>query len=255
MIGAGWMGLLVAGACLAQDAIPGLELPAAGTPTFGTTVVIPSGLRGKIYYVGEDTWVLPDFEKLKPAGTIWTTKLNVPLRRWKAGFPGITKRFEWFAIDYTGRFWIEKPGPYKFALLSDDGSKLYIDKVSVIRNDCRHSAMARAASITLAGGLHRIRVSYFQGPRDCLALVLAVAGPGEHWRIFDTDEFKPPANPEEWKYGKPSDLDDGEAEADRDLTGLLREPVKAEPEKRAKARRKEETAEGCLYPPIPQCGP
>jgi hypothetical protein len=39
-----------------------------------------------------------------------------------------------------------------------------------------------------------------------VALILRVAGPGEKWRVFDTNEFKPPPNPENWKYGDPSDL-------------------------------------------------
>ncbi len=70
----------------------------------------------------------------------------------------------------------------------------------IIDNDCQHPPDARIASVTLAGGLHRIRVPFFQGPRDCLALVLAVAGPEGDWRVFNTEEFKPPANPENWKF-------------------------------------------------------
>jgi hypothetical protein len=43
-------------------------------------------------------------------------------------------------------------------------------------------------------------VSYFQGPREEVALVLPVATPGEEWRIFSTDEFKPPPDPTTWAY-------------------------------------------------------
>jgi hypothetical protein len=44
-------------------------------------------------------------------------------------------------------------------------------------------------------GVHAIRVSYFHGPRFHVALVLRVAGPGSHeLRVFDTDDFKPPAD-------------------------------------------------------------
>ena len=32
-----------------------------------------------------------------------------------------------------------------------------------------------------------------------IELVLAVAPPGEHWRVFSTDEFKPPEDPENWQ--------------------------------------------------------
>jgi hypothetical protein len=41
-------------------------------------------------------------------------------------------------------------------------------------------------------------VSYFQGPRFEVALVLQVAPPGEEFRLFSTDEFKPPLHPESW---------------------------------------------------------
>jgi hypothetical protein len=185
--------------CCAQDLPPKQE----PVPTFGTTVVIPSGLRGQIYKIKSRTRRLPEFEKLKPTGTIYTSTLNVPTRSFDEGFPGVTKRFEWFAIDYAGRFWIEKPGDYEFSLLSDDGAKLYIDDEVVIDNDGIHPPATVDGSVTLGGGIHRIRVSYFQGPRFQVALVLKVAGPGELLRVFSTDEFKPPPNPEDWKYSTP----------------------------------------------------
>lgn len=175
--------------CRAQD-----------SPTFGTTVVIPSGLQGRIYNIKTNSRRLPKFEKLKPVGTIYTTSLNVPTRDFSEGFPGVTKRFEWFAIDYTDKFWIEKPGDYKFSLLSDDGAKLYIDDEVAIDNDGIHPPATVDGSVTLAGGVHGIRVSYFQGPRVQVALVLTVTGSGEPSRVFSTDEFKPPPNPEDWKY-------------------------------------------------------
>ncbi len=169
-------------------------------PTFGTTVVIPSGLKGVIYHIGHDTHRLPDLAKKKPVGSIYTTALNVPPQDFQNGFPGVTKRFEWFAIDYTGRFWIEKPGDYKFQLTSDDGSKLYIDDQVVVDNDGEHPPQTMTAVTNLSGGIHRLRVSYFQGRRFQVALQLLVAGIGEEFRVFSTDEFKPPPNPETWTF-------------------------------------------------------
>jgi hypothetical protein len=184
-------------------AILGLAISAAAqesTPVarFGVTVVVPFGLSGVIYHIKKDSERLPNFDKLKPLGTIYTASLNVPSRDFREGFPGITKRFEWFAIDYTGRFWIEKPGPYRFLLTSDDGSRLFIDGRQVVDNDGIHNPQDREGSIELAAGIHRIRVMYFQGPRTEVALVLKVAAPGEELRVFSTDEFKPPAGLESW---------------------------------------------------------
>ena len=170
----------------------------APLPTFGTTVIIPSGITGKIYRIRRNTQRLPDFARLKPVGTIYTTSLDVPPQDFKQGFPGVTKRFEWFAIDYTGRFWIETPGLYRFALLSDDGSKLYVDDQLVIDNDGQHPPEEREDAVRLSHGVHTLRVSYFQGPRFHVALVLRIAPPGGPFEIFSTDEFKPPPDAEKW---------------------------------------------------------
>ena len=169
-------------------------------PIFGTTVVINSGLKGLVYHIPRNSTHLPNFARLKPKGTIYTTSLNVPPRDFRTGFPGVTKRIEWFAIDYTGRFWIEKPALYRFSLTSDDGSRLYIDDQPIADNDGVHPPKVQLASLQLAGGVHNIRVSYFQGPGEMVALILLIAGPGEDYRVFDTDELKPPPNPETWIF-------------------------------------------------------
>lgn len=181
--------------CLAQDSEPVLH---GGTPTFGTTVVVPGGLRGEIYNLPDPTYNLPNFEKLKPVGAIYTSELDIPPRDFAEGFPGVTDRIEWFAIDYKGKFWVDQPGSYRFFLKSDDGSRLYIDDKLVIDNDGIHATEIVFGGVRLSFGIHTIRVSYFQGPRYALALILAVARPGGPWRVFNTNEFKPPPNPDDW---------------------------------------------------------
>jgi hypothetical protein len=193
-----WRGLLfVAGTVLAA----GQDQPVS----FGTTVVVPGGLEGVVYHISKNSKAIPDLRKIKPQGKIYVSTLNIPLRDFTEGFPGVTKRQEWFAIEYTGRFWIEKPGLYRFALMSDDGSRLFIDDQTVVDNDGIHAALTKSGSVELAGGIHSIRVQYFQGPRLQVALVLEIAGPvvtgqDQELRVFSTDEFKPPANPEDWKF-------------------------------------------------------
>lgn len=167
---------------------------------FGTTVVIPGGLKGDIYNLPETTQSLAELAGRTPAGSIYTTSLNVPPQDFSFGFPGVTGRFEWFAIDYSGKFWIENPGLYRFRLVSDDGAMLYIDGQLVIDNDGVHSPEVRRASLRLAGGMHTLRVPYFQGPRNTVALMLEIAAPGEKPRPFSTEEFKPPPNPEQWRF-------------------------------------------------------
>ncbi len=176
------------------------------TYTFGTTVVSSSGLQGRIYHLRKTTKRLPRFDGKRPVGTIYTKSLAIWPRRFDEGFPGLTKRFEWFAIDYTGRIWIEKPGRYRFSLLSDDGAKLAIDGQTVIDNDGLHAPESRSASAVLTRGVHEIRISYFQGPRFSVALVFIVARNGEPWRIFNSDDFKPPSDAGEWGVGGISEI-------------------------------------------------
>jgi hypothetical protein len=193
--------LTILPACSSQDIKP--------NPTFGTTVVVPYGLRGEIYFLQPGASRLPNFDKLEPVGVIYTAALNIPPSNFRQGFPGVTTRYEWFAINYTGRFWIEKPGKYRFGLISDDGAKLYIDDTLVIDNDGLHMPRGLEGKVKLAGGIHKIRVAYFQGPctsDPCLALILAIEPPGEKFRIFSTDEFKPPPNPEDWRFGDPNKI-------------------------------------------------
>jgi hypothetical protein len=169
--------------------------------TFGTTVVDLSGLQGRVFHIKRNSERLPDLRRMKPVGSVYTNVLGVWPQHFDGGFPGITERFEWFAIEYTGRFWIEKEGTYRFSLLSDDGSRLYINDTLVINNDGIHGSVAVSGGATLTPGVHDIRVEYFQGPRLTVALVLAVAGPGEAWHTFDMRDFRPPKDPAEWQKG------------------------------------------------------
>jgi hypothetical protein len=70
----------------------------------------------------------------------------------------------------------------------------------VVDNDGVHPAATKSGNAELSGGIHTIRLQYFQGPRLQVALVLEVAGAEEELRVFSTDEFKPPANPEDWRF-------------------------------------------------------
>jgi len=181
--------LVGASLCAAQEP----ESPTFQTTVFGTTVFAPGGLEGKIYFIPE-VYKLPNLTKLKPVGTLYTKSLNVPLTEFRDGFPGITNRFEWFAIEYTGKFFVSEAGKYNFRLMSDDGSKLFIDGKRIIDIDALGTFWA-AKSTNLTVGLHDLRIDYFQGPRYHLALIFEVQRPGaKRFQIFNTDDFRPPSD-------------------------------------------------------------
>ena len=174
---------------------PAIELRKDIVGSFGATNgCSPDMLRGEVYDLPAETRNLPNFEKLKPNGNVVCTNwLNIPTRPFLAGIPGVTTRIEWFAIDYQGDFWVDTPGSYMFTLSSDDGSKLYIDGKSIIDNDGQHAAIELGGRAKLEPGKHHIRVSYFQGPREFVALVLKVAPPKGIFDFFDMRNYRPGA--------------------------------------------------------------
>ena len=100
--------------------------------TFGTTVVDSAGLEGRVYHLPPDTRKLPHFAGMQPAGSVYTNSLNVWPQSFSEGFPNVTDRFEWFAIEYSGKIWIEQAGQYRFSLLADDGARLKLNGKVVI---------------------------------------------------------------------------------------------------------------------------
>lgn len=147
-------------------------------------------LVGKIYFLPEGTEELPDFTKIKSIGTIYTKSLDIPERPFEEGFPGVTNRFEWFGICYTGKIFIQDPGEYTYSLLSDDGAKLFIDGNLLINNDGIHPPVEAEGTISLSKGVHTIRVEYFQGPRYEIALQLFITPPNGNKKIFSAEDYK-----------------------------------------------------------------
>ena len=115
------------------------------------------GARVKIFSIPESTKSLKDIN--------WKTKPK---------FEGIVSRVDaldsdlgwagdWFAMEYEGFIKIEKDNNYVFRLVSDDGSRLYMDDQLVIDNDGFHGAEARDGELALKEGLHPFKVQFFQG--------------------------------------------------------------------------------------------
>jgi outer membrane protein OmpA-like peptidoglycan-associated protein len=164
---------------------------AAQGGSFGTAGAVPFALQGRVYFIPENSESLPDFSRLRPQGTISTTMLDIQPQSFTVGFPGVTDRFEWFAIDYNGRIMLPQAGTYTFRLASDDGSKLFIDGREVIDNDGIHGTNQLDAEVTLAAGLHDVRVQYFQGPREEVALMLHWGPDAENLRPLDFGALAP----------------------------------------------------------------
>jgi outer membrane protein OmpA-like peptidoglycan-associated protein len=148
-------------------------------------------LKGVLYFLPAETYEMPaDIETQKPQGVIYTEKLDIPLRSFSDGFPGVTDRFEWFGLIYTGVFEISRAGVYKWRIQSDDGSRLWIDGQEIINNDGGHPMQSGEAETELSKGRHAIKVWYFQGPATEVGLQLFIKVPGaENEKIFSLADF------------------------------------------------------------------
>ena len=171
-----------------------LAIPPLGPiGSFGSILPRSGSLCGDVYELSQDSQQLPNFWDLAVIGELHAYMLNVPNQQfWNTGgIPGVTRRTEWFGIDYHGAFWVETPGNYEFELTSDDGAKLYIDEHLVVDLDGGHLARSKRGRIALDAGRHTIHVPYFEGPLG-VALVLLVKPPGGQFELFDVRNFATP---------------------------------------------------------------
>ena len=86
-------------------------------------------------------------------------------------------RENYYGYRYHGYIDVPKDGIYCFYLISNDGSRLFIDGKELIENDANHGAVEEPGSVALKAGKHQILVKYFQcgGGK---ALKVSWSGPG-----------------------------------------------------------------------------
>ncbi len=182
--------VLVSGALVTIDAVPaappGVVVVEQATDFGGPRASGLNALRGLVFFVPNGTSHLHDTASLSPVAVLYTSRLDISPRSWQSGFPGVPGgRNEWFQLTYEGEFVTSRGGSHQFELLSDDGSRLLIDDQVVIDNDGRHPPKSAQGAVVLQPGKHRIRVSYFQGPRFEIALQLFVTPPQAARQLLD----------------------------------------------------------------------
>jgi hypothetical protein len=155
-----------------------------GTP-FGQGM-LKNALKGSVFFIPKGTTTMPDLDKMRARGVLYTTELNIPQRDMDQGFSKLEDRKEWFAIKYEGEFTASVRGEYAFRLVSDDGAILSVDDKVVVNNDGVHTAISKRGTAHLPMGPHKIRVDYFNGSARAIALQLYVTPPSGGERILST---------------------------------------------------------------------
>lgn len=142
------------------------------------------GWECKVYnleHINPHPLKVPNFDVLTPVGVFTVNQFDIPATHYSQSFPKfpyeLKKLKKWYGLRCSALIKIPKSAPYTFYLTSDDGSNLYIDNALVVGNDGQHSIMTKYFSAVLAEGTHPIRVDYFQGPSDQIALTLQWMSP------------------------------------------------------------------------------
>jgi predicted alpha/beta superfamily hydrolase len=108
------------------------------------------------YYEGK--WdKLPDFRSLQPS-LQGKADSSFDINR--------LPRKDNFGIVLVGEVEIKEEGYYIFAIISDDGSRLYLNGQLLIDNDGLHSAEDKSFMVPLKKGFYPVRIEYFQKDGD-----------------------------------------------------------------------------------------
>jgi len=117
------------------------------------------------YYEG-DWEMLPEFEKLKPIASGQV-----------AGFDlSVARRINNMAMRFEGYLRIDHEDDYRLHLMSDDGSKLFLDDKLLVNNDGIHPPTTLTGSTHLTPGMHKLVATVFNSGGG-VELELEIEGP------------------------------------------------------------------------------
>lgn len=144
--------------------------PPVFAPFKGKVIEMPEDWKTKGYATFMDD--LPTIQEIE-----WR-KLDVKDRPTEEAFEDIEAPFS-FGILFRSKMKIKAPAWYSFSLISDDGSRLWIDGHEVLNNDGDHKMRMASDTIALDTGIYDVKVWYYQ------AFAL------RYGLVFDADYIKP----------------------------------------------------------------
>jgi predicted alpha/beta superfamily hydrolase len=114
--------------------------------------------QGLKYSYFEGVWdSVPDFSKLTPIKTGFTDKLDL----------NFALKKDSFGVQFTGYLHITKKDLYDLWIVSDDGSKVYLNNKLLFDNDGLHAADNPVVKLVpLNPGYYPVRIDYFQKTGD-----------------------------------------------------------------------------------------
>ncbi len=188
-------------------------------------IAYSSGLVAEYYNIAGFVFEIPDFSLINPDyvvtdSTINFTEIGGP-SEWVTSQGQTLTGFNYgFAVRWRGVLFISASGIYSFAMTSNDGSNLYIDKAKIISNDGVKSSMTSATGqVELSSGYHDIEVHYFQGGGS-KGIILEWTPPGQNSEVIPAgnlmhvtlDEYCDIETPRIFNFIVQFELENGETE-------------------------------------------
>ncbi|WFE20611.1 DUF1080 domain-containing protein [Solwaraspora sp. WMMD937] len=150
--------------------------------TRGPAILVVTALLASLAAVSSSPAAaqVADLPPQEPGVTLRTYDIGVPLTEICTLKPGQTPNVDklmpivdWSTADDFGQednfvthalanLHVAAAGTYTFRLVSDDGSRLYIDDAVVIDHDGLHGATPMDGAVALTEGYHALRVEYFE---------------------------------------------------------------------------------------------
>jgi hypothetical protein len=97
---------------------------------------------------------------------------------WKDEPPMDTIPADRYSVRWDSCLSVGKAQDVAFQLVSDDGSRLFLDGEQIVDNWGKHELQARGATVRLRAGVHHLRVEYFEH-RDAASVALSASFAGE----------------------------------------------------------------------------
>ncbi len=141
----------------------------------------PTGAGARVYSLEGAFEMVPDFYN-REARKEQATAANFDL--------GAFGKREHVALLFDCYIRVPKDGVYRFALTSDDGSRLAIDGNLIIDNDGLHGAVTKEGYAPLAAGWHRVWLTWFNATGGA-ALDLKMAAPGQELKKIPDIDIRP----------------------------------------------------------------
>ena len=123
-----------------------------------------AGLLAEYYRTEEGSEEFPDFPASK-APDLKRVDKDINFASTQDDWPG-TPFKDFFYIRWTGTIRIPADGKYAFFLVSDDGSRLFIDGKEVLDNGGAHSMEEVSGSVQLTAGDHALKIEFFEKDID-----------------------------------------------------------------------------------------